>query len=104
MEKTIFQLEEERLQWSLQTFEEATALSSLEKLIDEAKETIEDVKAGKREPVEYADMLMCIFDSAGRQSQPISVQEIFDAFAKKLEINKKRNWIKNSNNTYSHVK
>lgn len=104
MEKTIFELEAERLEWSLKTFPEATANSSIQKLQDECLEIRADIEAGIRNPEEYADCLMCLFDSAGRQEIPISVQEIFEAFAMKLEKNKSRVWKKNSNNTYSHVK
>lgn len=45
---------------------------------------------------------MCLFDSAGRAG--VSVEDIFEAFALKLEINKTRTWIKNPDNTYSHKK
>lgn len=97
----IHNLEKERLKWSLETFTEATALSSMFKLIGEANEIIADIKSGKREPEEYADVLMCLFDSAGRQG--ISVDEIFEAFEKKLRVNKIRTWVKNPDNSYSHV-
>jgi len=104
MKKTIQELEAERLEWSTETFRQATPLSSLLKLHEEVKEVIEalgnlDVDAITEE---YADCLMCLFDSAGRLG--ISLDEIFDAFAKKLVKNKARVWSKNPDNTYSHVK
>lgn len=102
--KSIFELEHERMEWSKKMFPQATAYSSIEKLIGEAREIQCDIVNGKQEPEEYADCLMCLFDSAGRQDKPISVQEIFEAFAKKLEINKNRVWRKNADDTYSHVK
>lgn len=61
-----------------------------------------DITAGIKRPEEYADALMCLFDSAGRQG--ILPENIFRAFAKKLKVNKARKWIKNPDNTYSHVK
>ena len=100
----IIKLEEERLEWSLKTFPNATALSSLLKLKGEADEIIADIEDNKREVEEYADCLMCLFDSAGRQNIPITPEEIFEAFAKKLEINKNRTWVENPDHSYSHVK
>lgn len=102
--KTIFQLEEERYAWSLSTFPEASALGSLKKLKEEVAEIEVNISEGERDVMEYADCLMCLFDSARRQKEPITIQEIFDAFEKKLEINKKRTWAKNDNGSYSHIK
>jgi hypothetical protein len=100
--KNIIELEKERLEWSLKTFPEATPISSLRKLESEIEEIEVDIVEGHREPLEYADALMCLFDCAGRQG--ISVEEIFEAFEKKFEINKNRIWKKNPDNSYSHVK
>ena len=102
MAKSIFELEEERLEWSLKTFPEATALSSALKLKEETKEIITDLHNEDRDPEEYADALMCLFDSAGRQG--IFPEEIFLVFEKKFEKNKTREWKKNPDNTYSHLK
>lgn len=98
----IVELEKERLKWSLETFTEATAISSLRKLESEIEEIETDINNGIKEPEEYADALMCLFDSAGRQG--IGVEQIISAFAEKLEKNKKRVWKKNPDNSYSHVK
>lgn len=102
--KTIFELEEERYAWSLATFPEATSIGSLMKLEEEIDEIKENISEDKRDVMEYADALMCLFDSARRQEDPITIQEIFDAFEQKLEINKKRTWAKNDNGSYSHIK
>jgi len=102
--KTIIELEQERLEWALEIFPKATQLSSLDKLVGEVEEIKNDISKGIRQPLEYADVLMCLFDSAARQQVPITPQEIFDAFEEKLKINKARNWVKNDDNTYSHVK
>ena len=61
-----------------------------------------DILSGEVNVEEYADALMCLFDSAGREG--VSVEDIFKAFKVKLSKNKKRTWKKNSNNSYSHVK
>jgi hypothetical protein len=100
--KTIQQLEAERLAWSLETFTEATPISSLRKLESEIKEIESDINAGIKNPEEYADALMCLFDSAGRHG--IFPDEIFEAYATKTEKNKARTWTKNADNSYSHVK
>lgn len=97
---SIIELEHERLQWSLKTFTEATSISSLYKCRDELHEIESDILMEKRIPEEYADAIMCLFDSAGRHGIP--VEEIFEAYKIKFEINKKRVWVKNDNNTYSH--
>lgn len=95
-------LEDERLRWSLHTFPEATAHSSLFKLFEEMVEIEADIIAGKRRPEEYADAMMCVFDSAGRQG--IFLPELIGAFNDKLQKNKSRRWVKNPDNTYSHTK
>ena len=102
--KSIFELEEERYAWSMETFPKASTLGSIQKLKEETLEIEKNIIDGERDVVEYADALMCLFDSARRRENPISIQEIFDAFEQKLEINKKRTWTKNDNGSYSHVK
>ncbi len=102
MDKTIIQLENERLQWSLETFAEATPVSSLRKLEEEIKEIESNLDAGVKDPEEFADALMCLFDAAGRSG--VTVEEIFASFAEKLEKNKKRIWKKNPDSSYSHIK
>lgn len=103
--KNLFELEKDRLAWSLETFPEASPISSLLKLESEIQEVIlelgfETQSANLSE--EYADCLMCLFDSAGRAG--ITPEMITQAFAKKLEKNKARKWVKNPDNSYSHVK
>jgi hypothetical protein len=104
--KTIIELEQERMEWSLKNFPYATATSSLRKLEGEIKEVELELNMPNINlhplKMEYADCLMCLFDSAGRVG--ITPEMIFQGFAEKLEINKNRIWIKNSDNTYSHVK
>ena len=101
-EGDFFDLEAERLAWSLETFTEATPESSLEKLKSEIEEISDDLKIGIPNPMEYADAMMCLLDSAGRLG--ITPQHLVRSFKEKLEINKSRKWIKNPDNTYSHRK
>ena len=100
--KTINELEAERLAWSLEVFNEATPISSLRKLESKIKEIEQDLLAGNDPREEFADALMCLFDAAGRSG--IYPQAIFEAFERKLVINKARVWKKNPDNSYSHVK
>lgn len=98
----ILELERERFQWSLKTFPEATPLGSLAKLREEIKEIESDIISGQRNPEEFADALKCLFDVAQRHG--ITLPDIFQAFKEKFEINKSRTWVKNPDNSYSHVK
>lgn len=105
MEKILEQLEADRFAWSLKTFAHATQVSSLIKAAEEIKEVGEAIQQKKsKEDIaeEYVDVLMCVFDSAGRGG--IYVQDLVKAYALKLEKNKNRTWNKNPDNTYSHVK
>ncbi len=102
---TIQELEAIRLNWSLQNFPDATVDSSLLKAIDEIHEVFKahrDHEPKENIKEEYADILMCVFDSFGRAG--FSVNEIFEAFKVKLKKNQGRTWVKNADNTYSHVK
>lgn len=103
----IIHLEQERMEWSLKTFPEATAMSSIQHLkreIREVEEHLEVFGLHNEEELteEYTDCLKCLFDSAGRAG--ISPEQIFKAFAIKLAKNKARTWTKNADNSYSHVK
>lgn len=98
----IISLEHERMAWSLKTFPEATEISSLEKAKDEIEEIRYNICHDIKDPVEYADAIMCLFDSAGRNGIP--PEAIVNAYRDKIKINKSRVWKKNANNTYSHVK
>ena len=88
MSEDLIKLENERLEWSIKTFPEATTFSSILKLQEEIEEIKLDLLSNKREPEEYADAMMCLFDSAGRQG--IFIEELIEAFGKKLEKNKSR--------------
>lgn len=102
MKLDIIEMEVERWEWSQQVFPEATALSSLLKCEEEIDEIKADIRCGEAFAEEYADAIMCLFDSAARQG--MSVFDILEAYAYKIEKNKARNWKKNEDNTYSHIK
>lgn len=99
---SLIDLEKERLAWSLETFTEATPISSLRKLETEIDEIERNIENGIKDPIEYADAMMCLLDSAGRDG--ISVEVILKAFELKLKVNKEREWAKNDDNSYSHIK
>lgn len=102
MKIDIISLEKERFQWSQRTFPEATPEGSLAKAREELGEIEQDVKNNIKEPIEFADAIMCLFDAAARLGMDATV--IMKAYSKKIEINKNRTWKKNPNNSYSHVK
>lgn len=99
---SFIELENARLAWSKKVFCEATPVSSLRKCEKEIEEIEADIVNDHLNPVEYADAIMCLFDSAGRRG--ISAAEILDAYKAKFIINKNRTWKKNPDNSYSHVK
>ena len=76
----IIELEEERFKWSMKNFPDATAKSSLLKLREEIEEINNDIDNDAVNSIneEYADALMCLFDSAGRLG--IKPKQIFEAF------------------------
>lgn len=101
--KSFIELERERSQWSNKIFPEATAFSSLLKAEEEINEIKLDLEEKNPNVFEYVDALMCIFDSAQRAGFP--VEKIRDAYEEKNRINiHEREWVKNPNNTYSHIK
>lgn len=112
--RSLEEMESERFEWSKSVFTHATALSSIEKLKEEIKEvqqllSVEELARKTLTDVfetliaeEYADCLMCLFDSAARAG--ITVKDINVAFETKLAKNKARGWVRNADNTYSHIK
>jgi|GEM_PF-1558512 len=102
--KTFHMLFEEHIKFTSETFPEATPLSAIKHLrkeIDEVIDELADYNPVTR-AVEYADCLGCLLDSAARAG--VTPLDLLDAFDKKLAINKSRTWVKNEDNTYSHVK
>jgi NTP pyrophosphatase (non-canonical NTP hydrolase) len=105
-EVDIIALEKERLEWSKSIFPKATSISSMTKLVGEAQEVVDEVNKPTIDiehlTEEYADVIMCLFDSAGRIG--IEPNDIFKSFKNKLAINKSCEWIDNGNGTYSRIK
>jgi hypothetical protein len=99
---TFIALESLRMAWSEKTFPEATATSAIAKCKEELKEIEVNLQKGIKDPEEYADALMCLFDSAGRDG--ISARKILYAFERKFYKNISRRWQHNGDGTYSHLK
>jgi type II secretory pathway component PulM len=103
MTTDIIQLEAERWEWSQRLFTDATAESGLLKMEEEVKEIREDLANGTPNPTEYADAIMCLMDSAARAG--LTATDVMKAYAEKVRVNiHEREWKKNPDNTYSHVK
>lgn len=103
--KTLEQLLREHLQWTSTTFPKGTSIGALLHAEREIKEVRDDIFLGmsfdkKRE--EYADVLGCIFDSMNREG--ITVENVIEAWDKKLQVNKSRKWKDNGDGSYSHIK
>lgn len=100
----------EHTEWTGKMFTEATAVTSIYKLQAEIVELIEALEQGRFDSDgdraqlldEYADCFMCLMDSAMRRR--VSALDILAALRIKLTKNKGRTWVKNPDNTYSHVK
>lgn len=103
MKQTFENLMNEFIDFSLHTFPAATPLSSLQKLKKEMGEVFTAILRKEANLAEeYVDCMMCVIDSAVRNG--ITPAQLKEAFASKLQVNKSRQWIRNDDNTYSHVK
>jgi NTP pyrophosphatase (non-canonical NTP hydrolase) len=102
--KHLEELMQEHIEFTLATFPEATAISSTVKLNGEMYEVVSELGNPDKSNLaeEYVDCIMCLTDSAARSGLPPA--ELLEAFAKKLTKNKSRKWVKNPDNTYSHIK
>jgi len=78
-------------------FPDAGPIDCLNKMKDEADEAIEEPD----NIIEYADCLIALFHASFKAG--FTYGELEKAVSKKVKINEKRNWKKNSNGTYSHV-
>jgi hypothetical protein len=87
--------------WQKQTFPKATSLSKvlhLEKEVIELRNDLIGNYPDKR--LEYADCFLLLYGSAA--SDGMSYQDICDAIAEKMEINKNRKWGKPDENGVGH--
>jgi phosphoribosyl-ATP pyrophosphohydrolase len=105
MNKTFEQVATEWIEFAIPTFEKSTALSSAFKAKEEVGELIADLKSeqdGINPMSEYADVVLCIIHSLAKKG--FSVQALINWMDIKMKVNKKREWILNPDNTYSHKK
>lgn len=102
--KTFEQLIKEHGEWADATFPKGTSMGALLHAQRECEEIRLDILNGHHDglPIEYADALFCIMDSARRQG--ISLDRIIVAGSYKLQINKERQWKDNGDGSYSHIK
>lgn len=87
--------------WSVKTYERSTALSCMLHLKRECEEVLEE-KDKQKQLVEFADCAMCLLSAVAREG--FTAEQLVEAIAAKAEINYKRTWKLNEDNTYSHVK
>lgn len=71
-------------------------MGTLHHLKMEINELIENPNS----PLEWADCMLLLLDAARRKGY--TPDQIFDFCLQKLEINKKRKWVKIENNVYIH--
>lgn len=109
MEETIESSVTRWMEWTQTNFPKSGAKSSLIHLQEEIKEVLEAIDdPTTREHhegialMEYADCFICLLTAAGKSG--FTIQELFKASQNKMNINYKREWILNADNTYSHVK
>lgn len=101
---------EKWMQWTKENFPASGAKASLIHLQEEIKEVIEEIDSEFPTPtseegialMEYADCFICLITAAGKSG--FAIQELFKAIENKMNINYKRKWVLNPDNTYSHVK
>ncbi len=105
-EKSFEELFIKHQEFTKNTFPNATAKGSLIKLIEEANETIDELRLtdydGNALPLEYVDCMMCLLDSLQRSN--IDFKQFKRYFKMKLSINLSRTWKQNKDGSYSHIK
>ena len=105
-ENTFEELFLKHQEFTRNTFPFATAKGSLIKLIEEANETIDELRLtdydGNALPLEYVDCMMCLLDSLQRSN--IDFKQFKRYFKMKLSINLSRTWKQNKDGSYSHIK
>lgn len=85
--------------WANQTFPWATAESKIRHLRSEVEELHDDPS----DLTEYADCMALLMGAADKQGY--TLQDVFDAMAKKLIVNRKRDWGEmNAEGYVEHVK
>lgn len=82
--------------WSATAFPDASTIDHIKKLKDEADEVIKEPS----DIEEYADCVIALF--AGAWKAEITFNILVGAIDQKLEVNKKREWVKLPNGVYQH--
>lgn len=101
--ETLEELIIEHQKFAMDKFPESTWVSSLRGLEREIKEVEIESKIGwKRWVTEYVDCAMYLFDSMHRAG--VDMDEFKESFWMKMQINKYREWVKNKDGSYSHLK
>jgi hypothetical protein len=109
--KKLEELFTEHQNFAKDKFPKSTWESSLRGLEREIKEVelargdyqvIDGHETRKALGLEYIDCFMYLLDSANRLG--FEVDELRNLFEEKLQINKNREWTKNKDDSYSHVK
>ena len=85
-------------EWSKSAFPDANSIAHIIKMKHEAQEVIEAPYDTK----EYADCLIALVAAAYKAD--ICLFELIEATKDKLEINKKRKWVKLTDGTYQHCR
>lgn len=111
MKKPLEQLFKEHQEFAIDKFPESTYDSSLRGLEREIKEVesarddyyvIDGQENRRLLGLEYVDCFMYLLDSMNRVG--FSAEELGELFEEKMKINKEREWKKNRDGSYSHVK
>lgn len=90
-------LYEQMGEFAYKAFPDATSIDHLQKLINEAKEA----KESPNDINEYADCLLSLFAAAYKAG--IKIIPLLVASGCKLEVCKKRKWVKLEDGTYQHI-
>ncbi len=98
--KEFDKLYEDYTRWAVGTFGLDNPKHGATKLVKEAKELEEN----PTDITEQADCLMCLLYNfkCAHPDKPIS--DLLEAAKAKLEINKNREWVKQPDGTYQHLK
>lgn len=91
-------------EWALKVFDTtpAAACEGLKREADELKKDIEENRPAERCLIEAADVLCYLIYILRRKGW--TLEQLYAAMNIKIEINSRRNWSKNMDGTYSHVK
>lgn len=85
--------------WSVGTFGMDTPVHGLTKLIKEANEAIKE----PHDIVEYADCLQCLLYAFKCAFPDKPISELLEAVELKLNVNIKRQWVKQPDGTWQHA-